>query len=215
MFARTPLFLPLVSVLLLFACTPNQREETDADGFRTVYTVDPETGEMDGRYTQYAPDGSLYLEENYVAGVLQGERTIYQPNGRPALVETYVDGEFEGPYTSYDSLGNLAFRGDYIDGKMAGVWTYYYDNGLPREAVTFADNKENGPFREWNYDGNPAAAGSYKGGDKEDGLLWLFLEATTELDRVLRCDTGICQTVWTPDSLSPAPTPPNMELPLR
>ena len=190
------------------------QEETDALGFRSVWTIDPETGAHEGTLKEYRPDGSLHYEENYVANQLDGRRTIYYEDGKPNIEENYDAGRFEGDYTIYYPDGKVQESGRYINGAKNKAWFYYYPDGKIKEVVTFEDNVESGPFREWYPDGKPKASGAYRDGDNEDGVLHLYTE-TGELERVMNCNEGICMTFWTPDSTGVAPAGPDMTPPAK
>ena len=181
-------------------------------GYRSVYSVDPETGLKQGAYREYNAEGGLILEENYVDNVLEGEKLMYNPDGSIAVREHHTAGVFDGPYTSYDEQGRIRLSGRYTEGEATGVWYGYYPNGSLEEEVTFEANVEHGPFREWYEDGRPKASGSYIEGDNEHGTLHLYTESG-DLERVMNCERGRCQTFWTPDSTGVAPevvdmTPP-------
>ena len=210
------LFVLPTLLLFVFACGDGleQREETDALGFRTVYQIDPATGQREGMMRMYDPQGNLASEEHYAAGKLEGKRRIYAPGGVVIVEENYKADAFDGPFATFDSTGTPASRGQYVDGKMAKAWFYYYPNGQVKEVVTFADNAENGPFREWYADGTPRASGSYANGDNEQGILHLYAE-NGQLERVMDCNAGVCATFWTPDSTAAAPAGPDMTAPPR
>ena len=197
--------LALLLPLLLCTCGPalDTVEETDEQGFRTVYQVDPETKSKQGTAQRFFPDGKLMSEEQYVDGQLDGTRTAYYPDGKKELVETYRAGQFEGDYMTYDSLGNLRLRGVYTDGVMQGQWTRYFPDGGVREVVTFADNRENGPFREWYANGQPHYAGTYLNG-KEEGTLWAYNEAGV-LIALRNCEAAICTSYWKDTDGTPPP----------
>lgn len=204
----------IATLTICYACSPayENKEETDALGYRTVWLEDPETGLRQGETKEYDPQGNLLAEALYVDGVLDGKRIIYYPNGTVQREESYRAGAYEGAYVAYDSSGAVAFRGQYVDGAMNKAWSYFYPNGALKEVVTFVDNEENGPFREWYPNGKPKASGSYLDGDDEDGVLHLYAESG-ELERVMNCEAGICATAWTPDSTAAAPPGPDMTLP--
>ncbi len=211
---RYSLFLLTLCSLFLYACGDGlePKEEVDDEGYRVEYQQDPETGLKQGAAREYAPDGKLTIEENYLDGELQGNRLLYAPNGQIVVKENYEKGKFQGEYLNYDLEGNLTIRGQYVEGAMADEWTSYYADGSIREVVTFADNAENGPFKEWYANGKPKASGAYLRGDNEHGTLHLFAESGG-LERVMECDQGICSTVWTTDSTTAAPAAPDMTQP--
>lgn len=207
--------LSLLVLCILFTCGPALENQSEVDelGYRTEYQTDPETGQRQGLARQYAPDGTLLAEENYLDGQLDGTRTAYYPDGRQEIVETYRAGQFEGEYRTYDSLGNLRLRGQYVDGAMGKDWIRYWPNGEVREVVAFTDNRENGPFREWFENGQPSAAGTYLNG-KEEGMLYVYDEADGGLLAVRHCTAGVCTTQWRREDGGTAPgSPPDMQRP--
>lgn len=203
-----------LSILFLYACGDGleTKEETDALGYRTEYKVDPETKLKEGPLRQYDPQGRIAVEENYLNGKLEGIRRIYNPEGKVIVEENYKADNFEGNYISYDSNGGISEKGQYIDGAMNKAWYLFYPNGKVKEVVTFVDNEENGPFREWYENGRPKASGEYLNGDKEHGKLYLYTEAG-ELERAMNCNLGECYTFWTPDSTGVAPKGVDMTMP--
>ncbi|MGB3545433.1 MAG: toxin-antitoxin system YwqK family antitoxin [Saprospiraceae bacterium] len=190
-------------LFLLTACGDGTQavETTDDFGNRVMYRQTPE-GMRQGPAEVRNAEGQLVERANYAAGELDGERIIFFPGTeQPQIVETYDRGTFAGTYKEYYEEGKLRQRGNYAAGVMTGEWVSYYPNGRVAEVVTFADNNENGPFREWYADGKPKAVGRYLDGDKENGPLWVYGEETGELERYMLCDSGICTTKWTPDSV--------------
>jgi len=203
-----------LTFLLLPACGDGleQIDETDDQGYRVTYGIDPETKLKQGPAREYDPEGTLTTEENYLDGKLDGERKLYGPDGKLIVLENYKADRFEGEYLNFDSLGNVVLRGNYIGGAMNKEWYQYYADGGVKEVVTFVDNEENGPFREWHQNGNPKASGAYRNGDNEDGVLHLYTE-TGELERVMQCSLKMCMTFWTPDSNGVAPAGVDMSRP--
>ena len=63
---------------------------------------------------------------------------------------------------------------------------------------SFKDNLENGPFAEYYENGNIHWEGNYLGGDFEQDTLKEF-DKEGELIRILFCNKGVCQTIWTPE----------------
>lgn len=206
-------------LLLLFvatfatACDGLERVSlTDEFGTRTEYKTDPETGLKEGTLRQYDKEGKLTTEEYYVHGVLDGERKLYYPDGKVAVHENYDMGQFAGEYKNYSEDGKISHKGNYINGAMNEDWTAYYPDGKIKEVVRFENNEENGPFREWYPNGSPKASGNYLNGDKEHGILHLY-EEDGSLKKVMNCNSGMCATIWTPDSTTVAPTEVNMAMP--
>lgn len=206
MHTRLLLFFTL-TILLLAGCTPKGEvvEEVDELGYRTVYTIDPETKLKEGKLEQYDDQGQLTETAYYEDGELEGIRIIFAETGDTAIVENYRDGLFEGTYrTYYEGSKQIKNQGTYHDNRMSGSWYKYHSNGQMAEEVTFADNAENGPFKEWFEDGTLAAEGTYLNGDNEHGLLRVYNEDGS-LNRLMDCDKGTCTSVWRDTYDTPPP----------
>lgn len=193
------LLLPLLGITLA-SCSQHRKVET-SDGVTTErYTVDKEN-RRDGEYRRYFGGDTLGEVSYYEHGRLQGNRTIYNKQGNPEIVETYVDDTLNGPYTVYDTSGDVTVYGVYDHGVMRGVWNRYYPGHKILEKVTYENNLENGPFTEYYENGNLKAKGKYLEGDYEQDSLWLYNDAGT-LARIMICDNGICHTIWLNDTIA-------------
>ena len=175
-------------------------ERRNADGVVTERYTRNADSLMHGPYEAFDPEGTLLERATYRDGELDGERTLYYPDGGVQAVETHRAGAFDGTYRAYYPDGQLELEGEYVDDVMAGVWTGYYPDGTRKETVTFRDNQENGPFREWYSNGVVKAEGAYLDGDREQGELTLY-DLQGEVQRRMFCDTGICRTVWVREEL--------------
>ena len=185
--------------LFMISCQTKNVERKFPSGMKESYQVDVESGKRKGYYRMYYEDGALFEESYYTNDSLQGSRKMYYPGGGLEIEETYKQGVLEGPYRMYYSSGTTKLEGQYIDDKMQGVWTAYYPSGSVKEEVRYEDNYEQGPFTEYYEDGQLKAKGQYLKGDNEDGILYLY-DSTGTAERVMECDSGICRTIWTPDS---------------
>jgi antitoxin component YwqK of YwqJK toxin-antitoxin module len=184
-----------LSALLFTSCSHTETVEQEAFGMMERYEVDKKTRLKSGIYEKHEMDGTLVERATYVQDQLEGERTIYFPNGKPEIVEHYKAGTIVGTYTTYYKSASIEIEGHFTKGVMAGIWKRYYDGGQLMEDVTFVDNLENGPFVEYHENGNLKAEGLYSGGNKEQGLLKLYDEKG-KLYRKMECDNGICRTIW-------------------
>lgn len=170
-------------------------EETDPSGFTERYFRSKSSGQKEGRYLMLRPDGSLIEEAFYRNGALHGKRILYFENQDTMTVETHVNGQYQGPYRSYYKDGTLKISGEYTDNKMQGWWLKYYPTGELMEKVTFVDNQEHGPFIEYHKNGQISVEGQYIDGDNENGELKFYTETGIHY-RTMRCDTGLCRTIW-------------------
>ena len=191
----------LLLLPLLIGCSKLQTiEESDAEGYRTVYNQNKETGLWEGSLERYTPNATLIESATYENGVLQGERRLFREDGSLETIERYVDGKFEGAFETFYPGGEAQLYGVYQNDVLAGPVVRYYESGDTMEVVQFENNQESGPFIEYYDGGNLKAKGFYREGDNEDGPLELYDESG-ELERRMNCNMGICRTVWLRDSV--------------
>lgn len=202
-FKWSALLLPL---LLTQACDQTREvTETMPSGLVETYQVDEKSGKKSGTYKMYSSEEILLEESQYKDDYLHGPRIVYYFDGSgKELEEIYEEGYLNGPYKGYYRSGTLKYEGYYRDHEMDSIWTFYHPNGQVKEKVMYQSNLENGPFEEYYKNGELKARGTYAGGDNEDS--WLFLyDSLGAPARVMMCDTGVCRTQWTPDSLKKMP----------
>lgn len=190
----------LFSILLLIACSDKETVENELpSGMTEEYSISKETKQKSGPYRLYYEDGSVFEESSYLNDTLHGSRKLYYPEGEVEIEENYNKGIIEGDYKMYYPSGQLKLSGRYHSGAMDSIWTAYYPSGAVKEKVEYENNLEDGPFVEYYERGQLKAKGQYLKGDNEDGILYLY-DSTGIEERVMRCDSGICRTIWTPDS---------------
>ena len=135
------------------------------------FVLKKEVDVKEGLYKRYDEAEVLQESINFSNGIVNGERSLYYPNGQVMISESYIEGYFSGPYRSFFESGNKNEEGRYSENQMVGEWKFYFD--LPenplKESVQFVDNVENGPFREYHENGQLKAEGTYKD-EFEDGL---------------------------------------------
>jgi antitoxin component YwqK of YwqJK toxin-antitoxin module len=64
-------------------------------------------GKREGTWKSYFPDGSVWSETTFRAGVTNGPTLTNYSNGRLRYKGQYTDGEASGEWVWYDSLGGL------------------------------------------------------------------------------------------------------------
>jgi antitoxin component YwqK of YwqJK toxin-antitoxin module len=197
---RFPIYLCLFGALGLVSCGDANIVEEKNDAYTDRYSVDEE-GRRHGEFRRFFGKDTLSELSNYVHGKLEGVRTLYYEQGTPEIVETYEADTLHGPYTVYFESGDIQISGAYDNGVLRGKWTRYYPDGKVLEEVHYEDNVENGPFREYYENGNMKARGTYLEGDFEHDSLFMYTEAGP-LERIMLCNRGICNTIWTIDSTS-------------
>ena len=177
------------------ACSSLETIDQKEEFGRVKYTQDKKTKLKEGRLIRYDESGNKIEEAFYKNDQLQGQRSLFSPEGYLEVTENYVNGIFSGTYTAFFESGQVMTTGDYVNGTMEGSWKSYYKDGTLKEIVQFSNNEENGPFQEFHPNGKLKAEGTYLDGDQEDGPLKLYDETGT-LVTEMNCVKGRCATVW-------------------
>ena len=152
-----------------------------------------------GKYTAYHENGTVREECTYVEGKLEGERTIFNKEGKIEIKEIYKDNILNGPYTTYHANGKVKLEGEYVDNVLKGIVKGYYPSGSLKEEVTFENSREDGPFKEYHENGKIKWEGTYRMGNNEFGLLQKYNEEGVLIQKMMCDDKAICTTTWTID----------------
>jgi len=182
---------------LLLSCGSRLKSVSEINdlGYKTTYSVDPETQLKEGLLKVYDANDKLYEEVNYLAGKINGTRTLYYPNGNKEVVENMLAGKYVGLFQSFYESGGVKVEGNYENNIAIGKWKSFYESGKLKDVTNFENNEENGPFIEYYENGNLKAEGNYKDGDNEHGLLLLYDEQG-QLEKKMDCNLGRCSTIW-------------------
>ncbi len=165
-------YLCLASALVVFSCGK-------AD---TPVTTDTESYELT------AIPGSAFIRAQLIANgvvtesgflldnVRTGLWTSYHPDGRPSLMQHFINGKLNGPAVSMDTRGQITAQAYYTDGvydgmmstyrfgrvqeqipyrmgQVHGVLKRFYPNGKLLEEAEYADNQQHGYYRRYDEDG--------------------------------------------------------------
>ena len=187
-------------ILLLASCMAcsrtEQLEEKDPDlGTISTFTIDKKTGLKDGPYTKMDTAGVLMEKGFMKAGIQEGFRELYYPDGQVKIRERYKAGTLDDLYEYFHPNGQIELEGYYIHGAMYGQWRKYLSTGQLVEEVTMINNEEMGPFREYHPNGRLQAEGAYLNGPNEHGRLRLYDEQG-QLQKEMDCRKGRCYTLW-------------------
>ena len=196
------IFLLLSIFLFLEACSPQdlkQVKEVDPDGNTEQFKLSKKSGQKNGLYQLFRPDGSVIEIAHYEEGLLNGRRILFYESMDTMIIETHQTGRYEGIYRSFYPDGKIKISGYYTDNQMQGWWEKYYPSGALMEKVTFIDNLENGPFIEYHENGEVSVEGQYLDGDNDHGELKFYTEDGKHYKSML-CDKGLCKTSWRLDS---------------
>lgn len=194
---RYLIFILLVTIAV-FSCTNSVNTieiKNEAGIIVEQYQIDSDSLKT-GESRVYDDEGELFDLSNYVAGKLEGKRTLYYKGGAIDTEENYSNDILEGAYKQYHKNGNLMQTGTYTNGVLSGEVISYFENGKIRESVTFESNLENGPFTEYFENGKKQWEGTYRNGDNEFGLL-IEYDSLENMIKKMNCDTlGMCRTIW-------------------
>ncbi len=157
----------LLMILLFASCSDKKKittfYETTDQKMEAYYVLKKQKEIKHGAYSSYFENGNIQEKSNYKNGALDGERRIFNAEGKLIITEHHSNGNYEGLYKSYFPDGTIESEGLYRENKMTGTWKFYYQDppGQIKEAVTFKNNIENGPFIEYHENGIMAAEGVY------------------------------------------------------
>lgn len=90
-------------------------------------------GVLHGEKITYYENGKVTEKANYVQGKLQGETIFYDNNGTLIKSLNYENGELHGIAKFYTSTGLIMIEGNYKNNKEYGVWKYYSEGNLVQE----------------------------------------------------------------------------------
>jgi antitoxin component YwqK of YwqJK toxin-antitoxin module len=90
-------------------------------------------GKLDGKRTIYYRDGKPAEESFYVNGLKAGAYKKWADNGVVLEEAVYENGEYNGPALYRDPLGNVVAKGLYKKGKKVGMWQFFEGGKLVSE----------------------------------------------------------------------------------
>ena len=64
-------------------------------------------GEKDGLYQEWNKDGVIVFEGEFKNGLRHGKLNKYYDNGKPKILQTFVDDKLNGVKKAYDAKGNV------------------------------------------------------------------------------------------------------------
>lgn len=133
------------------------------------YTEVYEHGVLQGDKTWYDPQGNIMMIESYVNGKIRGEQVTYYPNTKIRSVITYYDNSIR-KIEWFDKEGRSIFREEYRNG--TGRWKSYYDNGVTvHEEGYYVNGSRDGEWKFYNEKGNLVKKINYRMGT-QIGISW-------------------------------------------
>lgn len=108
--------------------------------------VSGETGNENGPFERYYPDGKIELTGKYRAGRFDGLFRRYGRSGRIEYEGRYSKGQKEGLWRIYDRSGALLREEHYHGGELEGSFRIFRSNHIVFETV-YNEGREVGPRR--------------------------------------------------------------------
>ena len=118
-------------------------------------------GELHGPQITYSLRGDTAKYENYVHGIIEGQKISYY-KGQRSKVATYKNGLLEGSFLVYNKEGKIIEELNYHEGKKNGVQRYYYDDGVLLRTENWDMDSKNGEFKTLFYDQSLQSIEIYK-----------------------------------------------------
>jgi antitoxin component YwqK of YwqJK toxin-antitoxin module len=107
----------------------------------------------DGPARRFYDDGGLWVEERWVAGLLDGAFVEYHRGGAKARVGTYARGAKTGRWTIWYDSGSLEEEAGWKDGVLDGAFVSYWRSGAKRAEGRHCGGMQCGTWRTWDEKG--------------------------------------------------------------
>ena len=90
-------------------------------------------GELNGERTVYYPNGKIAEVSFYKNGNLEGVSKWYSETNKLLREAEYKNGELNGLTVNYDEQENVTSKGNYLNDKKVGIWKYYEGGKIKKE----------------------------------------------------------------------------------
>jgi len=194
-------------------------------------------GDMDGAYHEWAPDGSLTVQETYQGGRKLALKTSHHKGGKKksegmylfakdiehspddwwncTLVTTVKSGKDEkhGTWTSWFATGQKQLEGKYEHDMQVGEFTWWHSNGQKALQGSFEKGKQDGTWTWWHSNGQKSIEGQYVAGNPTGRWTWWKDDGRVVQSADLSISEGV--VIETPRTLKTAPPVPRVTKPAR
>lgn len=99
------------------------------------------------------PDGKPYMRYSLVNGKRQGTYEYFDSDGAKDIIAYYDQGERTGLWRRYFDNGKLFYEGKYKNDKQDSTWNYYFSNGNMSSTSNFVEGERQGASRYYTPDG--------------------------------------------------------------
>jgi antitoxin component YwqK of YwqJK toxin-antitoxin module len=118
-------------------------------------------------------------------------RTVYHPNGKPAITATYYKGVPDGIRREFDEDGTVikgyVFANGIVryegitdeDGKRQGLWKEYYPTGELKSMGHYVNSNQEGDWKFYFENQKVEVEGRYKNGKKDGSWYWFYQNGET------------------------------------
>jgi antitoxin component YwqK of YwqJK toxin-antitoxin module/predicted negative regulator of RcsB-dependent stress response len=122
-------------------------------------------GKVNGIINTYLADGKPYLVQNFVNNKYEGECKNFSADGSLEFTGSYQDGNSEGTWTWYYTNGKIELTGWYVNDERDSLWTYYHENGKLSAVLTYRLGLKHGLAKIYSPDGVLVLEKKYDKGD--------------------------------------------------
>lgn len=174
------------------------------------------SGNRNGNWKDYYPDGSLMSEGQYTNNLRSGIWKFYNNRGnleqtgsyyfgRPdgtwrwyyenntiLREEEYYRGQRDGSYVEYSITGKIIVKGQYIDGEKNGNWSYSSDNYI--EEGDYIIGLKEGLWQSYYSDGTLRYKGKFIQGNADGLHQYFYYNGTTREEQYYKM--GIRDKTW-------------------
>lgn len=188
------------------------------------------SGDMQGEYFEWAPDGALREKEHYEEGRKLSNKVSYYKDGKAKksaglylfakdvehspddwwnckLLTTVKTGKDEkhGPWTSWFPSGQMQLQGAYEHDLQVGKFTWWHSNGQRALEGSFDRGKQDGSWTWWHANGQKSIEGEYAHGNPSGRWTWWHEDGRVVQSADLSHSEGV--VIETPRHLDPLAVP--------
>lgn len=99
-------------------------------------------GQLEGEKSVYYPNGQMAEQSHYIKGKLEGVSQVFSEKGVLIKEFTYKDDILHGMSKYYDADGTMLAEGAFRNDQKHGIWNYY-ENGVLTEEKDFTVYSKN------------------------------------------------------------------------
>lgn len=121
-------------------------------------------------------NGAPYVRQNFDHFVLNGDYTVYYPDGSVQTKRTYVKDGFHGPSVWNYPFNQLEEAGNFSFGQKTGEWKTYHTNGQLSFLENYKEGELDGETKIYRTDGSLLRTENYEGGVRQGASVWYGLK---------------------------------------